>query len=170
MLALAATTATMAQQGEGVIMHKVEKGQTLFAIARKYGASVAEIRALNGDLKDGLQVDQMIKIPAKGGKATPAKAETLAPAANAALSADAPVPAGTRYHTVGAGQTLSMIARTYKVSVPDILKWNNLSSPKIDVGQKVVVSGAVDVPAQNATAATKAPKANAASVAPVQHI
>lgn len=147
-----------AQQADGVVMHKVEKGQTLFAIARKYNASVAEIRALNGDLKDGLQVDQIIKVPIKNGAvsapAVPTPKQAAAPSTSEALPQ-----AGVKYHTVGAGQTLSLIARTYKVSVPDLLKWNNMSSPKIEIGQKLAVSGAVEVPAQNAvTPVTKGGK------------
>ncbi len=38
------------------------------------------------------------------------------------------------------GDTLSAIARDFKVSVDDICKWNNISDPnKIEVGQKLII-------------------------------
>jgi len=46
------------------------------------------------------------------------------------------IPAGAYYkHKVGAGETLSAIARAYKVSVKDIKKTNNLKSNIIGIGQ-----------------------------------
>ncbi|MGZ4056347.1 MAG: PBP1 and LysM peptidoglycan-binding domain-containing protein [Bacteroidia bacterium] len=45
------------------ILHKVEKGQTLYSITKQYGVSVEKLRALNPELKDGLKVDQILKIP-----------------------------------------------------------------------------------------------------------
>lgn len=150
-MAVLLTTAsgTAWAQTADVITHKVEKGQTLFAIARKYKASVADIRAANPGMTDQIEVGQEIKVPVKGSSA--AAQEKKAPKEPARVapepvsdnepSAAEPEVAGVKYHTVGAGQTLSMIARTYKVSVPDILKWNNLSNAGIRVGQKLKVSG-----------------------------
>lgn len=45
------------------IVHKVEKGQTLYSISKQYGISVDKLRALNPDLKDGLKQGQLLKIP-----------------------------------------------------------------------------------------------------------
>jgi len=46
------------------------------------------------------------------------------------------IPAGAYYkHKVGAGETLSAIARAYKVSIKDIKKTNNLKSNIIGIGQ-----------------------------------
>jgi LysM repeat protein/ABC-type branched-subunit amino acid transport system substrate-binding protein len=44
-------------------LHKVEKGQTLYSITKQYGVSVEKLRVLNPELKDGLKVDQVLKIP-----------------------------------------------------------------------------------------------------------
>ena len=43
------------------------------------------------------------------------------------------------YHIVKSGETLSHIAVKYKVRVNDIMKWNNLKSTLIRVGQKLVI-------------------------------
>ncbi|MCX6296906.1 MAG: LysM peptidoglycan-binding domain-containing protein [Bacteroidetes bacterium] len=45
------------------ILHKVEKGQTLYSITKQYGVSQEKLRAMNPELKDGLRVDQFLKIP-----------------------------------------------------------------------------------------------------------
>lgn len=45
------------------ILHKVEKGQTLYSITKQYGVSQEKIKVLNPELKEGLKVNQFIKIP-----------------------------------------------------------------------------------------------------------
>ncbi len=44
-------------------LYKVEKGQTLFSIAKKYNVPLEKIYAMNPELKNGLMADQTIKIP-----------------------------------------------------------------------------------------------------------
>jgi LysM repeat protein/ABC-type branched-subunit amino acid transport system substrate-binding protein len=45
------------------ILYKIEKGQTLYSITKQYSVSAEKLRALNPELKDGLKVGQMLKIP-----------------------------------------------------------------------------------------------------------
>jgi len=53
-----------------------------------------------------------------------------------AVQASKPVPAGAYYkHKVAQGETLSAIARAYKVSVSDIKETNSLKSNMIRIGQ-----------------------------------
>jgi LysM repeat protein len=51
----------------------------------------------------------------------------------------APPPPGSREHTVAKGETLSSIARVYKVSVADLKRANNLTSDEIRLGQKLTI-------------------------------
>lgn len=44
---------------------------------------------------------------------------------------------GAIYHKIKKGETLSTIARKYKVSVPEIKKWNNLRSTNITAGKRL---------------------------------
>ena len=44
-----------------------------------------------------------------------------------------------RYHTVRSGQTLSIIAAKYGVSVNDLKRWNNLNGTKVSVGKKLKI-------------------------------
>ncbi|MDD2593647.1 MAG: LysM peptidoglycan-binding domain-containing protein, partial [Bacteroidales bacterium] len=43
-------------------------------------------------------------------------------------------------HIVKSGETLSGIANKYGVTITDIKKWNNLTSDKIVVGQKLIIN------------------------------
>lgn len=45
------------------IVHRVEKGETVYAISRKYNIKPKEIIELNPDIKDGIKADQLIRIP-----------------------------------------------------------------------------------------------------------
>ena len=43
------------------------------------------------------------------------------------------------YHVVQAGQTVYRVALINKVSVPDVMRWNNLSSFTIEIGQRILI-------------------------------
>lgn len=55
-----------------IVNHKVKKGETLGAIARKYGTTVAAIQAANGMSKGNTRINigQVLKIPKGGAKAS----------------------------------------------------------------------------------------------------
>ncbi len=119
---------TKTENGIVYILHKVDKGQTLYAIARKYNVDVNDIIKANPGSDKGIQADAVMMIPTK-------KKATQAP----------PVPNGetkieTKFHTVQAGETLYKIASMYGVSVDDIKKWNGITGESIAVGQKLAVS------------------------------
>ena len=44
-------------------LYKVEKGQTLFAVAKRFNSTIEKISAANPELKNGLKADQILKIP-----------------------------------------------------------------------------------------------------------
>ena len=53
----------VANDTSSYILYKVEKGQTLYSISKQYSISIEKLKAVNPELKDGLKVDQMLKIP-----------------------------------------------------------------------------------------------------------
>ncbi|WP_080057408.1 LysM peptidoglycan-binding domain-containing protein [Spirosoma aerolatum] len=55
------------KDGKRFIVHRVDEGQTLYAISRKYKRSVAEIKAANPEMKDAVRYDQLILIPVPDG-------------------------------------------------------------------------------------------------------
>lgn len=97
-------------------VHTVEKGDTLWDLARAYGTTVANLKSWNGLKSDVLEIGQKLHL-----KATAPKA---------------------KYHTVKRGDTFSEIAVKYKVSAATLRKLNPQvkNVHQISVGQKLRVA------------------------------
>lgn len=104
--------------------HEVQKGETLYAIAKKYNMGVDELKQLNNLGDVALSVGQKLMV-SKATKTQAKAAET--------------VTTNFVYHTVEKGETLYAIARKYSVKVDDIKKLNNLGDVAISIGQKLRV-------------------------------
>jgi LysM repeat protein len=121
--------------------HTVASGETVSAIAKRYGTTVAAISAANGlDSRAFIRVGQTLTVPgASGAAAAPAAA---APAATG----------GT--HTVASGETVSAIAKRYGTTVSAVVAANGLDSRAfIRVGQTLTVPGASGAAAAPSAAA-----------------
>ena len=119
--------------------HKVEKGDTLYSISRKYQITVAELRTANNlSENDVIKVGQKLIIPDADIGTAAALSQTKSSASTA--------PAGkTTTVTVQKGDTLYGIARKNGMSVADLMALNNLdSSAVIKVGQKLKVNAAAE--------------------------
>jgi len=117
-------------------IYKVEKGDTLYSISRKYQITVAELRAAN-NLKesDVLKAGQKLTIPDADIRNAAALSTTKTTAPKAA-------PAATTTYTVKKGDTLYRIAKNNGMSVADLMSLNGLdSSSVIKEGQKLKISG-----------------------------
>jgi LysM repeat protein/ABC-type branched-subunit amino acid transport system substrate-binding protein len=55
-------------EGSSVYIHKVESGQTLYAISKAYNVLISDIELLNDSLKSGLKAGMELKIPALSDK------------------------------------------------------------------------------------------------------
>jgi LysM repeat protein len=130
-------------KGKIVIVHKVNKGEGLLAIARKYNTTVDEIKALNKGLKTP-GVGQKIKVPYN----KPTKVETAAidstkvTVDESHANADSKEITYERKHIVAQGETLVKIAAKYKVTTQQLVKWNSLKNNNVTGGQELIVSGA----------------------------
>jgi LysM repeat protein/ABC-type branched-subunit amino acid transport system substrate-binding protein len=102
-------------------LHKVEKGQTLYSIAKKYNASIEKINELNPELQNGLKADQILKIPRTA--AIPIK--TIVPTTTTTVSANKNIAAGT-------------IDTTYK----KVIVKNTLTPPAPSVPTQITPSAA----------------------------
>lgn len=100
--------------------YKVRRGDTLWDLARKHGTTVSNLRNVNGISRSSkLKVGQLIKIP--GLKQSRGMSE---------------------YYVVKRGDTLSSIARTFGVSMRNLVAWNNIANPhRISVGKKLRING-----------------------------
>jgi len=122
------------------VVHKVEKGETLYALARKYKVEVQSIFDANPSAINGINVGQEILIPTKmvganngegnQNQQNSQQANQIAPGSGQGEKV---------VHKVIAGESLYVISQKYSVSVNDIKKWNNIRSNTISVGQKLSI-------------------------------
>lgn len=115
--------------------HRVTRGQTLGAIAGRYGTSVNAIRAANNNVNPRrLQIGQRLVIPRDRGTRMAASSGGAASSAAASL-ADGPVTVTVRH-----GDTLWSIARRYGTSTSKLMASNGLSSSVIHPGDRITIN------------------------------
>ncbi|KAA8998205.1 N-acetylmuramoyl-L-alanine amidase AmiB [Affinibrenneria salicis] len=115
----------------GTTRHTVARGETLSAIAVRYGVSMDAIRDLNKLKKDVVWVGQRLRIPAGSATRT----------AGSAAPRPAKKPAAVK-HKVVRGDSLSAIAERYGVSMREIQQANNMTSGTVQLGQTLVIPSA----------------------------
>jgi LysM repeat protein len=102
--------------------HKVEKGETVYSISKKYGVSEAAIYRLNPDAKRGIGSNSMLIIPS--GDVINTRS----------------VPIEFKKHRVKRKETLFSIAQKYGITVEDIKKYNkHLYSKSLKKGEKLQI-------------------------------
>ena len=138
------------------ITYKVEKGDTLYSISRKYQITVAELRTANNlSEKDVIKAGQKLIIP-------DADIGTAAALSQSKPTESSKPAAKTVEYVVAKGDTLYGIARKNGMSVADLMSINNLdSSAVIKVGQKLKVNagGATDTASTTTTKPVEPAKA-----------
>lgn len=113
--------------------HKVVAGDTVYAIAQKYGTTVDAVLAANGLTRAS------VIYPGQALAVTGSAAPAAAPAA----PASAPTPAATASHMVVAGDTVYGIAQKYGITTQTVFALNGLGpSSIIYPGQKLAVRAA----------------------------
>lgn len=96
----------------------VQKGDSLWAIANKYGLTVDKLKKLNNLSSNTLSIGQKLLV-----KDTSSSEEVGV------------------YYTVKAGDTLYGIAKEYGLTVDELKSMNNLKSNSLTIGQMLLVSG-----------------------------
>ncbi len=123
------------------LKHKVEAGETLYAISRRYNCTVESIRAANPrKVKNNtIVVGSVLTIPDDETNNTSGILKIGEPFE----TADLELPTETRKtHLVQAGETLYSLAMQYRLSEQQIILWNQLEPEELPVGKTIFVSEA----------------------------
>jgi LysM repeat protein len=116
---------------------KSDDATQLEALAKKIDEQNAKIDALSQEI---LKLEQQIAHVRPGvmiGESTPSAASP------AAAAGSSPHPAGANTHIVARGETLTSIAKMYKVGVEELQNANHIEDGrKLQAGQTIVIPGA----------------------------
>ena len=121
--------------------YTVQKGDSLYRIAKKNGVAVAALKQANGMNSDALKIGQVLTIPG-GGQVAPVNSQ-VASTPNVVQAAVANSHAENyQSYKVAPGDTLWKIARNFNTKPDVIAKLNNISDPsKLKVGTQIKVPG-----------------------------
>jgi LysM repeat protein len=64
------STGTESKNGKTYVLHRVEAGQTLYAVMRKYKTTIKALKDANPGMKDNLSVGQTVRVPSEN-RSTP---------------------------------------------------------------------------------------------------
>lgn len=112
--------------GKKYYIHKVEKGQSLYAIAKTYGIDVNSILAENDEAIDGLKNGQELKIPF----------ESLLPKQSTnSIDTNKYV-----YHKITKGETIYGITKKYGIDEKKLAGYNPTISGGLKEGEYIIVA------------------------------
>lgn len=118
---------------ESKTRYKVQSGDYLGKIARKFGVRVSQLKQWNGLRSNNLKIGQRLTIyprnTAATTKSTPKK------------QASTPIPANAKTYMVKSGDSLWSISQKFPgTSIQNIRDWNDISGNNLKPGMKLVVS------------------------------
>lgn len=125
-----------------LLAYTIQRGETLWSIARKFSITVSAIMSFNTILNPArVFAGQVIRVPGTQAAADAAPAPASVPPTSApAIPTAAPA---LQTYTIQSGETLFSIARRFNTSVSAIMTANRIADPaRVFAGQVIFVPGA----------------------------
>ena len=107
----------------------VQKGDTLYKIANKYGITVQELKKINNIITDTLYIGQQLFVPQKDDISNQPEEKYI-------------------IYTIQKGDSLWQISRKFNVTIPEILELNNLTTINLQIGDKLKIPVTDDTPSK----------------------
>lgn len=99
--------------------YTVQKGDSLWSVAKKFNVSVEELKSANNLSSNLLKIGQILKIPQEEIETKPSNEYSI--------------------YTVQKGDSLYSIANRYNTTVDKLINYNNLSSTNLSIGQQLLI-------------------------------
>lgn len=158
-------------KGNKTVSHKVEPGETLASIAKKYSVSTQDIKTWNNLKRNSLRTGQMLRITTTSAIADASGSREVAPAKTsyspkqqdwksdaakatasskkntkntsepAKKSKKKAEPATPKSHSVKSGENLTTIAKKYGTTVSELKKANGMEGDNLRPGQELKLPG-----------------------------
>lgn len=128
------TTTTTAVSNDKYFEHKVERGETIYGISKKYNVTADAIFELNPESKNGISPGQVLKIP--GSKNTTTTNTITTPVKNEVKEEMVLFD-----HTVLPQETFYSISRKYNISTDSIKSLNNGLAEGLKAGNVIRLAG-----------------------------
>ncbi|MCZ2485738.1 septal ring lytic transglycosylase RlpA family protein [Aquirufa antheringensis] len=115
------------------LLFKVGPKQSLFSILKRYNLSLTEFKSANTDVQIPVKTGEIVYIPLHYlEESNPAPKVVEEKAAESTKEAE--------IHIVAPKQGLLSVANMHKVTMAELRKWNNLTSDRLQEGQRLIVS------------------------------
>lgn len=137
-------------------MHRVEAGETLYAIARRYKVSISDIQRLNNlTANEPIKPGQLLKVtesqpvnPLKASDETktsellssPDQAVSSGQDQKGSIGAHGAAPSGFKLYEVKPADTLYSIARQHGVTIKELMDWNAKKDFSVTPGEKLKIA------------------------------
>ena len=115
------------------LLFKVGPKQSLFSILKRYNLSLTEFKSANADIEIPVKTGEILYIPLH-------YLEESNPAPKVIEEKVAETPKEAEIHIVAPKQGLLSVANMHKVTMAELRKWNNLTSDRLQEGQRLIVS------------------------------
>ncbi len=129
------------------VTHKVEKGQTMYFLTRRYQITEATLLQYNPSIANGIKEGDILKIPVVSTVTPPLKSISLSEQSKS-----------DKEHMVESKETLYSISKAYGVTVEDLVQYNPGIEQGLKVGQQIKIPPANAVIKNTATSVISAPK------------
>lgn len=143
------------------LLFKVGPKQSLFSILKRYNLSLTEFKSVNTEIEIPVKTGEIIYIPLhylEESNPAPKVAEEKAP--------ETPAKAA-EIHIVAPKQGLLSVANMHKVTMAELRKWNNLTSDRLQEGQRLIVSDPAGSTTITVDKASLLPAKTTTTIAPV---